>query len=81
MAKGFAPVLGDKVEFGIKVNKLAVEEDGQVSVQWKTKPYDEEYQSKSYDNVIVGVPFTIVRNWHLPGKLYIYIYIYTVICI
>ncbi|KAG2225937.1 hypothetical protein INT45_006633 [Circinella minor] len=70
LAKGFEPVLGNKVEFGIKVSKLAVKEDGQVSVQWKTKPYDEEYQSKSYDNVIVGVPFTIVRNWHLPELPY-----------
>ncbi|KAI9249439.1 flavin-containing amine oxidoreductase-domain containing protein [Phascolomyces articulosus] len=70
LAKGFDPVLGDKVSFGIKVSKLAVEDDGQVSVQWKDKPYDETYNSKSYDNVIVGVPFTIVRNWHLPELPY-----------
>ncbi|KAI9497202.1 putative amine oxidase [Zychaea mexicana] len=69
LAKAYEPVLGDKVTFGRKVSKLAVE-DSKVSVQWKEDPYDEKYKSESYDNVIVGVPFTIVRNWHLPELPY-----------
>ncbi|KAG2224200.1 hypothetical protein INT45_001318, partial [Circinella minor] len=70
LPQGFEPILGNKVEFGIKVSKLAIKENGQISVQWKDNPYDYEYRSKNYDNVIVSVPFTIVRNWHLPEMSY-----------
>ncbi|KAI8144254.1 flavin-containing amine oxidoreductase-domain containing protein [Fennellomyces sp. T-0311] len=69
LADAFDPVLGDKVTYGTRVSKLAVE-DGKVSVQWKDDPYDEDYNSKSYDNVIVSAPFSIVRNWHLPKLPY-----------
>ena len=68
LAKAFGPVLGDKVTFDTRVSKIAVEDDGKVSVQWKDDPYDDEYNSKSYDNVIVAAPFSIVRKWHLPSK-------------
>ena len=85
LPQGFEPVLGDKVEFGIKVNKLAIEKNGQVSVQWKDKLYDQEYRSRNYDNVIISVPFTIVRNWHLPGMCFyfqdFYIYIFIIVII
>lgn len=65
IAEAFGPVVGDKVTFGISVSKLAF--DGKkISVQWKKSPYDTKYLSKTYDNVIVSAPFTIVRNWHLP---------------
>ncbi|KAI8074763.1 amine oxidase, partial [Gongronella butleri] len=69
IAEAFAPVLGKKVKFHTKVTKLEVEDD-KVKVLWKTKPYDIKYKSKTYDRVIVGVPFSVVRTWHLPQMSY-----------
>ncbi|KAI9245841.1 hypothetical protein BDA99DRAFT_576757 [Phascolomyces articulosus] len=43
--------------------------DKSISVQWKNKPFDEAFESKEFDNVIVSVPFTIVRSWRLPREL------------
>ena len=41
-----------------------------VSVQWKDHPLDQVYQHKSFKNVIISVPFILLRAWHLPrGKL------------
>ncbi|KAI8890302.1 amine oxidase [Backusella circina FSU 941] len=65
LAQAFEPVLGKKIQFGISVSKI--DYDGKkVSLQWKKSPYDTEYESEKYDNVIVAVPFSIVRSWHLP---------------
>lgn len=67
LPQAFGPILGDKVTFNTKITKI--EYDGEkVSVQWRKKPYDLKYQSKEYENVIVAVPFSVVRTWHLPGK-------------
>lgn len=67
LPEAFGPVLGDKVTFNTRVSKI--DYDGKkVSVQWKKSPYDEKYESKEFDNVIVAAPFTIVRGWHMPGK-------------
>jgi monoamine oxidase len=63
--QAFGPVLGKKVTFGVSISKI--DYDGKkVSLQWKKSPYDTKYKSKEYDNVIVAVPFSIVRSWHLP---------------
>lgn len=69
LPEAFGPVLGDKVTFNTRVTKLDF--DGkQVSVEWKDKPYDEKYNVKKFDNVIVAAPFSIVRTWHLPELSY-----------
>jgi monoamine oxidase len=67
--QAFGPLLGKKVKFGVSVSK--VDYDGnKVSLQWKKSPYDKEYVSEEYDNVIVSVPFSVVRSWHLPNLDY-----------
>ncbi|KAI9318693.1 L-amino-acid oxidase [Dichotomocladium elegans] len=70
LARAYEPVLGDKVKFNVRVSKLAFEDDDTISVQWKNSPYDETYDIKKYDNVIVSVPFSVVRTWHLPSLPY-----------
>lgn len=69
LPEAFGPILGDKVIFKTRISKLAFEDD-KISVQWKDNPYDETYHAKTFDDVIVAVPFTIVRTWHLPGNTF-----------
>ena len=66
LAHAFKPIIDDKIKYHIKVSRIELEDNRQVSVQWKDDPFDTEYQSESFDNVIVSVPFIIVRTWHLP---------------
>ncbi|CAO3667564.1 unnamed protein product [Umbelopsis ramanniana] len=69
LPQAFGPVLGDKVTFNTKVTKIAY--DGEkVSLQWKKKAFDTKYESKEFENVIVAVPFSVVRTWHLPQFSY-----------
>lgn len=67
LAKAYEPIIGDKVKFGVRVTKID-HEGGKVTVQWKDDPFNTTYNKKSFDNVIISVPFSIVRTWHLPGK-------------
>jgi hypothetical protein len=76
LPQAFGPVLGDKVTFNTRVTKIDF--DGEkVSVQWKKKPYDTKYESREYENLIVAVPFSIVRTWHLPSKQFVSLAFYT----
>ncbi|KAG2220627.1 hypothetical protein INT45_014057 [Circinella minor] len=40
-----------------------------VSVQWKDHPLDQFYQHEFFENVIISVPFILLRTWHLPQEL------------
>ncbi|KAG2177779.1 hypothetical protein INT43_003026 [Umbelopsis isabellina] len=69
LPQAFGPVLGDKVTFNTRVSKIDF--DGEkVSVQWKKSPFDIKYESREYENLIIAVPFSIVRTWHLPKFSY-----------
>ncbi|ORZ25884.1 flavin-containing amine oxidoreductase-domain containing protein [Absidia repens] len=70
IAEAFKPLLGNKVQFNTMVSKLAFTDDNKVAVQWKSSPFDPNYQSKTYDRVIVSAPFSVVRTWHLPKMSY-----------
>lgn len=72
LPNAFAPLLGDKVRFNTKVSKLSFKtSDGgndQIRLQWKSAPFDPDYQWETYDRVIIAAPFSVVRTWHLPSK-------------
>ncbi|KAI9256492.1 hypothetical protein BDA99DRAFT_561940 [Phascolomyces articulosus] len=76
----FLPILEDKINYNIKVSKLEYinqrhgcnnhnSTSKKVSVQWKTHALDQVYKQRAYDNVIVSVPFILLRSWHLPREL------------
>ncbi|KAI8144714.1 hypothetical protein BJV82DRAFT_56982 [Fennellomyces sp. T-0311] len=69
LVHAFKPAVGDKITYNTKISKIKFDKDKRISVQWKEDLFDEEYQSKSFDNVIVSAPFIIVRTWHLPQEL------------
>ncbi|KAI9323142.1 flavin-containing amine oxidoreductase-domain containing protein [Dichotomocladium elegans] len=66
LAHAYEPLVGNKVQFGIRVGKIGFEDNEKISVQWKEDPYADTFKHKMYDNVIISVPFSLVRSWHLP---------------
>ncbi|KAI8149700.1 flavin-containing amine oxidoreductase-domain containing protein [Fennellomyces sp. T-0311] len=70
ITQALAQFVRHKVSYNTKITKLAYEENNKISVQWKeSSAFDAEYQRKLFDKVIVSVPFSIVRMWHLPPEL------------
>ncbi|KAI9499296.1 hypothetical protein BDB00DRAFT_866781 [Zychaea mexicana] len=68
----FLPMLGDKIRYNTRVSKIEFFHqiyDDDNEAFWKNDPSDKVYQTKSFDNVIVSVPFVVMRTWHLPQAL------------
>ncbi|KAI8992162.1 flavin-containing amine oxidoreductase-domain containing protein [Mycotypha africana] len=71
-----APV--SRLEYDDEIQKVTVKwkaaEDEEDSVKGNkgsnsNSNLEEHYQSRTYDNVIVSAPFSVLRTWHLPKKL------------
>ncbi|KAI9269015.1 amine oxidase, partial [Phascolomyces articulosus] len=68
--EAFRPLVGQRVTYNTPVSKLAYEDDGKISVQWKEKAdIYAEYHKKVFDKVISTAPFPVARNWHLPKEM------------
>ncbi|RUS12446.1 hypothetical protein BC937DRAFT_87869 [Endogone sp. FLAS-F59071] len=59
LPEAFKVLIENKLRLRVKVSKLSTTKEGRVSVQWKHKPTDVEYEHKDYDYVIVNAPLTI----------------------
>ena len=61
----FIPIVGSYVKKECKVYKLENVDDG-VKVHWKEGTNEDDI-GDIYDRVIVTCPFSVVRQWELPG--------------
>ncbi|KAJ9607303.1 hypothetical protein H2200_008376 [Cladophialophora chaetospira] len=51
-----------------KIQRVQYNETTQrVTLQWKTKPLDRQFQNASYDLAVITVPMPLVRTWRLPA--------------
>ncbi|KAF1925138.1 uncharacterized protein M421DRAFT_424166, partial [Didymella exigua CBS 183.55] len=67
LPKAIYPHVQDRLTLGRKVTGLKYNNaTGRVAVQWRNDPFAMEPESKEYDYVVVGVPFSKVRLWELP---------------
>ncbi|KAJ2971788.1 hypothetical protein NQ176_g7526 [Zarea fungicola] len=61
----FAPLVNSSIQMGVKVERIQYK-DKQVTLQWKKSFRDANFQSSTFDYAIIGVPFTVARQWHMP---------------
>lgn len=66
----FHPLVDNHTTMGRKIERVGWDDETQqVSLQWRDSYADTEFHSAEYDYTVVGVPFSVVKNWRLPSLM------------
>lgn len=70
MPAAFVPLIGDRIQYGAKVNGLHWNErNSTLSVSWKptgSEPYNTPNNIENFDYVLNSVPLNMMKFWDLP---------------
>lgn len=71
LARAFTPLVQNRTTLNRKIEGLVWNETTQqIGVQWRASPLDQVPEVESYDYVVASVPFSKVRLWRTPGRLF-----------
>lgn len=64
----FHPVVDNYTTMNRKIERIEYDaENEQVSLLWRNNYTETVFQNSTYDYTVVGVPFSVVKNWRLPN--------------
>ncbi|CAG1974172.1 unnamed protein product [Fusarium graminearum] len=64
----FHPLVDDITTMGRKIERVRYDDSNdKVTLQWRKKYNDTEFQDSTFDYAVIAVPFSIVRRWRLPS--------------
>ncbi|GAO13550.1 hypothetical protein UVI_02015770 [Ustilaginoidea virens] len=66
LPRAFQPLVHGRVRFNTRVERVK-HAGGKVTLEWKESFMDARFQQSTFDYAIVSAPFTVVRQWRLPG--------------
>ncbi|KAK5992313.1 L-amino-acid oxidase [Cladobotryum mycophilum] len=65
LPKSFEPLVKNITRMNTKIERVKYA-DNKVTLQWRDSFKDTNFHSSSFDYAVIGVPFTVVRQWRLP---------------
>ncbi|KAJ4108699.1 hypothetical protein NW768_012176 [Fusarium equiseti] len=64
----FHPLVDDVITMGRKIERVRYSDyTEKVTLQWRKRYNDTEFQDSTFDYAVIAVPFSIVRRWRLPS--------------
>ncbi|KLU85738.1 hypothetical protein MAPG_04758 [Magnaporthiopsis poae ATCC 64411] len=70
LPQAFEPLVKKATTFGRKIERVRRDAAAKtVTLQWRDKPTDAKFKSSTYDFAVVGVPFSVVKQWRFSPRL------------